>query len=65
MAMRNLNDHTPRPSRVTALYADDARSFRLKEGATFSDLAECLAQIEARNGRKPIAIDVKFDALSA
>ena len=60
--MRNLNDHAARPSRVTALYDDAARSFRLKEGATFSDLAEQLARIEMLSGRKPLSVGVKFDA---
>ncbi len=60
--MRNLSDHAMRPSQVTALFDDTARSFRLKEGATLSDLAELFARIEARDGRKPLFVDVKFDA---
>jgi hypothetical protein len=61
-AMRNLTDHAPRQNRVTAVYEDKISSFALKKGATLSDLAEHLAQIEARSGRKPIAVGVKFDA---
>lgn len=60
--MRTVNEPAMRPSRVTALYTDSARSFRLPEGATFSDLAERLGEIQARSGRMPVAIDVKFDA---
>jgi hypothetical protein len=60
--MRIVSDQTPRASRVTAVYEDNALSFPLKRGATFSDLADHLAQIEERSGRKPIAVDVKFDA---
>jgi hypothetical protein len=47
---------------VTALYADEARTFWLTAGATFGDLAERVAEIEARSGRKPIAVDVKCEA---
>ena len=60
--MRTLNDLAARPSQVTALYDDAARSFRLPEGATLSDLAEKLAWIEAINGRKPLSVGVTFDA---
>jgi hypothetical protein len=60
--MRDLSHQAIRPSRVTALYKDNARSFSLKGGATLGDLADRLAQIEESNGRKPTAIEVKFDA---
>lgn len=60
--MRNLSDQTIRSSRVRAVYDGDALSFVLKGGATLRDLADHLAQIEDRSGRKPIAVDVKFDA---
>jgi hypothetical protein len=60
--MRNLTDHAARQNQVTAVFEDKISSFALKKGATLSDLAEHLAQIEARSGRKPIAVGVKFDA---
>jgi hypothetical protein len=51
-----------RPGRVTALYEDKISSFSLKKGATLSDLADHLAQIEASSGRRPISVEVRFDA---
>lgn len=60
--MRNFGDRTMRPSLLTALYDDAARSFRLKAGATFNDLVEQLARIEAFDSRKLIAVRVTFDA---
>jgi hypothetical protein len=60
--MRNLTDRAARQSRVTAIYEDKVSSFSLKHGATLSDLADHFAQIEDRSGRKPVAVDVKFDA---
>lgn len=60
--MRDLSHQATRPSRVTALYDDNARSFSLRGGATLGDLADRLAQIEEDSGRKPIAVELKFDA---
>jgi len=60
--MRMVSDQTARPGRARAVYEDDALSFTLKSGATLRDLADHLALIEDLSGRKPIAVDVKFDA---
>jgi len=60
--MPTTNHRALRSSRVTAVYEDKISSFALKRGATFSDLADHLAQIEERSGRKPTAVDVKLDA---
>jgi len=60
--MRTLTNETTRQTRVTAIYEDKISSFALKKGATLSDLADHLAEIEERSGRRPIAVDVKFDA---
>jgi hypothetical protein len=60
--MRNLTGQAVQGHRVTAVYEDRVSSFLLKKGATLSDLADKLAQIQKRSGRKPIAVDVKFDA---
>jgi len=60
--MRNLTDQATRHHRVTAVYEDKVSSFALKKGATLSDLADHLAQIEERSGRMPIAVGVRFDA---
>jgi hypothetical protein len=60
--MRNLTEQPMQPSRVTALYEDKISSFSLKKGATLSDLADHLEQIEAGSGRRPISVEVKFDA---
>jgi hypothetical protein len=60
--MRNLTDQPTRHSLVTAIFEDKIASFSLKKGATLSDLADHLAQIEASSGRRPIAVGVKFDA---
>ncbi len=60
--MTDLSHQATRPHRVTVLYGDNVRSFSLKGGATLRDLADRLAEIEGSSGRKPIAVDVKFDA---
>jgi hypothetical protein len=60
--MRDLTNQTARPTRVTAVFEDKISSFSLKHGATLSDLADHFAEIEARSGRKPVAVGVKFDA---
>jgi hypothetical protein len=60
--MRNLTDQTTGQSRVTAVYDDKIASFTLKTGATLSELAAHFAEIEDRSGRKPVAVDVRFDA---
>jgi hypothetical protein len=35
---------------------------RRRKSTTFGDLAEELARMEDRHGRRPIAVGVKFDA---
>ncbi len=59
--MRNISQ-TTRSGQVTAVYEANIRSFSLTRGATLNDLAAYFAQVEDHSGRKPIAIDVKFDA---
>jgi hypothetical protein len=60
--MSTINHRALRSSRVTAVYEDKISSFALERGATFSDLADHLAEIEERSGRKPTAVGVKLDA---
>jgi hypothetical protein len=60
-AMRNISQ-TTQSGWVTAVYESNIRSFSLARGATLNDLAAHFAQIEEHSGRKPIAIDMKFDA---
>ena len=49
--------HEPRSTRVTALFADHALSFRLPSGATLEDLADRLADL---GDGTPVAITVKL-----
>ena len=60
--MKSGDIRAARPHQVTAAYEGSVVSFLLATGATFGDLAEYLAKIEERQGRRPIAIDVKLDA---
>ncbi len=60
--MQTIGDQATRSSRVTAVYPDGARSFSLEHGATFSDLADRLARLEERIGRKPLSVGVTLAA---
>ncbi len=61
-----LNNHwgESRLSRVTVAFEDSAQSFMLSKDATLEDLADRLDRLRERHPGKPVAIEVKFAAVS-
>jgi hypothetical protein len=56
--LRNILENA-QSSEVTALFADDARSFALPKGATLENLADRLALLERR---EPLMVTVRLDS---
>jgi hypothetical protein len=60
--MQKTYQSTIPANEVMALFADRVRSFSLATGATFADLAECLAHSGGPRADMPEAIYLKFGA---
>ncbi len=59
--VKTPNFTMPYSSRVVALFKNGARTFLLREGATFTDLADGIESLGERNQGEPISIHVLFD----
>ena len=60
--MRDVSEVASLPSRVTAVFKGNLRSFMLPGATTFEDLADRLDRIGERNTGRVVAIKVKFGA---
>ena len=62
-----LHTHTlnSQPSQVTVWFGDGAHSFLLREGATLTELANCIGVLGAEHDGAPISVDIEFNSSRA